>query len=142
MKVARTTNKWVAQVSILRPGCLLARRFKPRHPGLKIETWATHSLSGSCGLFVWGLDALSAKAFGNCKVQPIDLTDNWTVAHDRAQRGCPYENQHIVKGSGLLDQVADDNRRRDPGQVPDQIEKRAVESHHALRRSIRDHRPP
>jgi hypothetical protein len=34
--------KWVAQVSLLRPGFLLANGSSPEHPGLKIETWATH----------------------------------------------------------------------------------------------------
>src|ERR1700722_20239749 len=36
-------NKWVAQVSLLRPGFLLANGSRPEHPGLKSETWATHS---------------------------------------------------------------------------------------------------
>jgi hypothetical protein len=37
--------EWVAQVSLLRPGFL--RRGNPiarRNPGLKSETWATHSM--------------------------------------------------------------------------------------------------
>jgi hypothetical protein len=34
--------KWVTQVSLLRPGFLLANGSSPEHPGLKIETWATH----------------------------------------------------------------------------------------------------
>jgi hypothetical protein len=36
--------EWVAQVSLLRPGFLLANGFQPEHPGLKSETWATHSI--------------------------------------------------------------------------------------------------
>jgi hypothetical protein len=36
--------EWVSQVSILRPGFLLAMGSRPEHPGLKIETWATHSI--------------------------------------------------------------------------------------------------
>jgi hypothetical protein len=32
--------EWVAQVSLLRPGFLLY----PQNPGLKSETWATHSI--------------------------------------------------------------------------------------------------
>jgi hypothetical protein len=35
----------VAQVSLLRPGFLLESGFRPRHPGLKSETWATHLVS-------------------------------------------------------------------------------------------------
>ena len=35
--------EWVAQVSLLRPGFFLADGPKPEHPGLKSETWATHS---------------------------------------------------------------------------------------------------
>jgi hypothetical protein len=46
-----TRREWVAQVSLLRPGFLFANEFSPRlartlvqrNPGLKSETWATHS---------------------------------------------------------------------------------------------------
>jgi hypothetical protein len=34
----------VAQVSLLRPGFLLTNGSRPEHPGLKSETWATHSI--------------------------------------------------------------------------------------------------
>jgi hypothetical protein len=79
MKLARTKVEWVAQVSLLRPGFLFAIVFTPRmagthlrrNPGLKSETWATHSTSGAallptersvverllffslCGRFTW-----------------------------------------------------------------------------------------
>jgi hypothetical protein len=36
--------KWVAQVSLLRPGFLIANWSWPENPGLKSETWATHLL--------------------------------------------------------------------------------------------------
>jgi hypothetical protein len=49
MKIARTNIEWVAQVSLLRPGCFGQDPFFRRNPGLKSETWATHSRSG--GLF-------------------------------------------------------------------------------------------
>jgi len=41
-QTATARFEWVAQVSILRPGFLLANGCWPKHPGLKIETWATH----------------------------------------------------------------------------------------------------
>ena len=34
--------KWVAQVSLLRPGCSGQGPFPKGNPGLKSETWATH----------------------------------------------------------------------------------------------------
>jgi hypothetical protein len=51
MKFARTKVEWVAQVSILRPGFFCTRvlatlgvnLFARKNPGLKSETWATHS---------------------------------------------------------------------------------------------------
>jgi iron complex transport system substrate-binding protein len=40
----RSGDEWVAQVSLVRPGVLLASGAWPEHPGLKSETWATHQL--------------------------------------------------------------------------------------------------
>jgi hypothetical protein len=41
----RTNTEWVAQVSLLRPGFSGQNPFARRNPGLKSETWATHSKS-------------------------------------------------------------------------------------------------
>jgi hypothetical protein len=38
--------EWVAQVSLLRPGFLPGKSVLPKHPGLRSETWATHSKRG------------------------------------------------------------------------------------------------
>ena len=38
MKMPRTNIKWVAQVSLLRPGCSGQDPFARRNPGLKSET--------------------------------------------------------------------------------------------------------
>ena len=46
--------KWAAQVSLLRPGYSGQDSFARRNPGLKSETWATHSKSGGCSLFLDG----------------------------------------------------------------------------------------
>src|SRR5277367_62513 len=39
--------RWVAQVSLVRPGFLLESVFWREHPGLKSETWATHLIFGT-----------------------------------------------------------------------------------------------
>jgi hypothetical protein len=44
--------EWVAQVSLLRPGFLLASGPWTEHPGLKSETWATHSI-GVRAIFIF-----------------------------------------------------------------------------------------
>jgi hypothetical protein len=57
MKMARANIEWVPQVSLLRPGFLLANWSWPEHPGLKIETWATQPGCreiGSAGVSVAG----------------------------------------------------------------------------------------
>jgi hypothetical protein len=41
-KMERTKIEWVAQVSLLRPGCFGEDPFARRNPGLKSESWATH----------------------------------------------------------------------------------------------------
>jgi hypothetical protein len=38
VKMRRTNTKWVAQVSLLRPGCSGRDPFPRRNPGLKSET--------------------------------------------------------------------------------------------------------
>jgi hypothetical protein len=44
-EMERTYSKWVAQVSLLRLGCSGRELLARRNPGLKSETWATHSKS-------------------------------------------------------------------------------------------------
>jgi len=50
--------KWVAQVSLLRPGFLQADGSPPEHPGLKSETWATHLYSS--GRFSFSYEEVEA----------------------------------------------------------------------------------
>ena len=56
--LGQTNVKWVAQVSLLRPGCSGQDPFARRNPGLKSETWATHLKFGGCSL----ISTLSANA--------------------------------------------------------------------------------
>jgi hypothetical protein len=49
--VARTHVKWVAQVSLLETWVFRPGHIYGRNPGLRSETWATHSKSGGLILF-------------------------------------------------------------------------------------------
>ena len=65
--MARSNIEWVAQVSLLRPGCFGYNHFAERNPGLKSETWATHSESGGCSSHAFSVDEavlLDAVSFG------------------------------------------------------------------------------
>src|SRR5580658_8951837 len=81
---------WVAQVSILRPGFLLGNGSWPQHPGLKIETWATHLLFvRSLVVFLrWPQAHGSAPRDLQCAFT-LESTDEWTVSRqDRCGHGC------------------------------------------------------
>jgi hypothetical protein len=53
-KVRTPDVEWVAQVSLLRPGFLLANESWPEHPGLKSETWATHLIFARATFIFFG----------------------------------------------------------------------------------------
>jgi hypothetical protein len=49
--MARANIEWVPQVSLLKPWCFGLGPICERNPGLKGETWGTHSKAEGCSLF-------------------------------------------------------------------------------------------
>ena len=77
----------------------------------------------------------SADGFGQrrrLQFQSLDLANNRQISHNGEQRRRADKNEYIVERTGLLNQISNNYRRCNSGQIANEVEQSSVEANHSL----------